>query len=83
MSCHCPGVNSNTTFRGTAAVSTHNASSTSGYRKHGRQLVYFSVGGIQMENENVCENCIYSVDYGESVVYICCERSRKKEGMRN
>lgn len=24
-----------------------------------------------------CENCIYSVDYGESVLYIKCEKKRK------
>ena len=25
-----------------------------------------------------CENCLFSVDYGESVQYIKCEKGRKK-----
>ena len=27
----------------------------------------------------ICENCIYSVDYGESVLYIKCEKGKKSK----
>ncbi len=30
------------------------------------------------EKEKTCKNCLFSQDYGESTLYIKCEKGRKK-----
>lgn len=30
------------------------------------------------EKEKTCKNCLFSHDYGESTLYIKCEKGRKK-----